>query len=177
MVLTPIFAVCCAFYLIIFFHLKNLLYFSNAVAKPLLFYKRFFFFKSLSARTKLARLFCRSALFSSLGRTEGLFPRLKTPIKKGTENFRSFQSVDKPQVLFLRRLRRIYVFSLTRAAKKHLVSEKPLIQRFFKGTGVVPTGIECSPKISDFRANGIPVGERVDFFDTLARLYLQTRFL
>lgn len=79
MVLTPIFAVCCAFYLIIYFHLKNLLFFSNAVAKPLLFYKRFFFFKSLSARTKLAILFCRSALFSSLGRTEGLFPRLKTP--------------------------------------------------------------------------------------------------
>ena len=26
---------------------------------------------------------------------------------------------------------------------------------------------ECSPKIFDFRANGIPVGERVDFFDTL----------
>lgn len=79
----------------------------------------------------------------------------------------TLQSVDKPQVLFLRRLRRIYVFSLTRAAKKHLVSEKPLIQRFFKGTGVVLAGIECSPKISDFRANGIPVGERVDFFDTL----------
>ena len=53
------------------------------------------------------------------------------------------------------------------AAEKHLVSEKPLIQRFFKGTGVVLAGIECSPKISDFRANGIPVGERVDFFDTL----------
>ena len=87
--------------------------------------------------------------------------------KKGAEIFRSFKSVDKPQVLFLRRLRRIYVFSLTRAAKKHLVSEKPLIQRFFKGTGVVLAGIECSPKISDFRANGIPVGERVDFFDTL----------
>ena len=87
-------------------------------------------------------------------------------VKKGCRKG-SPQSVDKPQVLFLRRLRRIYVFSLTRAAKKHLVSEKPLIQRFFKGTGVVPTGIECSPKISDFRANGIPVGERVDFFDTL----------
>ena len=79
----------------------------------------------------------------------------------------ALQSVDKPQVLFLRRLRRIYVFSLTRAAKKHFVSEKPLIQRFFKGTGVVLAGIECSPKISDFRANGIPVQELVDFFDTL----------
>ena len=26
---------------------------------------------------------------------------------------------------------------------------------------------ECGPKIRNFRANGIPVGERVDFFDTL----------
>ena len=86
------------------------------------------------------------------------------------------QSVDKPQVLFLRRLRRIYVFSLTRAAKKHLVSEKPLIQRFFKGTGVVLAGIECSPKISDFRANGIPVQERVDFFDTLRDGYIAASF-
>ena len=80
-----------------------------------------------------------------------------------------FQPVDKIQVLFLRRLRRICVFSLTRAAKKHIVSEKPLIQRFFKGAGVALAGIECSPKIFDFRANGIPVGERVDFFDTLKR--------
>ena len=47
--------------------------------------------------------------------------------------------------------------------------EKPLIQRFFKGTGVVLAGIECSPKIFDFRASGIPVQERVDFFDTLNR--------
>ena len=86
------------------------------------------------------------------------FYRMKSPC-----DYTAIQSVDKPQVLFLRRLRRIYVFSLTRAAKKHLVSEKPLIQRFFKGTGVVLAGIECSPKISDFRANGIPVGERVDF--------------
>ena len=59
------------------------------------------------------------------------------------------------------------VFPLTSAAEKHLVSEKPLIQRFFKDTGVVLAGIECSPKIRDFRANGIPVQERVDFFDTL----------
>ena len=28
-------------------------------------------------------------------------------------------------------------------------------------------GVECSPKIFDFRANGIPTGESVDFFDTL----------
>ena len=67
----------------------------------------------------------------------------------------------------MRRSRRIYVFPLTRAAEKHLISEKPLIQRFFKDTGVVLAGIECSPKIFDFRANGIPVQERVDFFDTL----------
>ena len=81
--------------------------------------------------------------------------------------FRLFQSVDKIQVLFLRRLRRICVFSLTRAAKKHLVSEKPPIQRFFKGAGVVLAGIECSPKIFDFRANVIPVQERVEKVDTL----------
>ena len=134
-----------------------------------------YYYTGGSSLFKVFRLGIRLAIFVvaplvllSLGRTEGLFPRLKTPIKKGTENFRSFQSVDKPQVLFLRRLRRIYVFSLTRAAKKHLVSEKPLIQRFFKGTGVVLAGIECSPKISDFRANGIPVGERVVIFDTLS---------
>jgi len=34
---------------------------------------------------------------------------------------------------------------------------------------VVLAGIECSPKIFDFRASGIPVQERVDFFDTLNR--------
>ena len=62
-----------------------------------------------------------------------------------------------------------FVFPLTGAAEKHLVSEKPLNKRFFKDTGVVPTGIECIPKISDFRANGIPVGERVGFFDTLIK--------
>ena len=80
-----------------------------------------------------------------------------------------FQSVDKPKFLFLRRKRRIYVFPLTGAAEKHLVSEKPPIQRFFKGTGVVLAGIECSPKIFDFRASGIPVQECVDFFDTLIK--------
>ena len=96
-----------------------------------------------------------------------------------------------------------FVFPLTCAAEKHIISEKPLIQRFFKGTGVVLAehnnrlppvadkrrvlwrrgqrkfalqaiiffghrkSRECSPKIRDFRASGIPVGERVDFFDTL----------
>ena len=104
------------------------------------------------------RIVARLAVFA----ITAFFYRMKSPC-----DYTAIQSVDKPQVLFLRRLRRIYVLSLTRAAKKHLVSEKPLIQRFFKGTGVVLAGIECSPKISDFRANGIPVGERVDFFDTL----------
>ena len=32
---------------------------------------------------------------------------------------------------------------------------------------MVLAGIECSPKIRDFRANGIPVQNRVDFFDTI----------
>ena len=62
-----------------------------------------------------------------------------------------------------------FVFPLTCAAEKHIISEKPLNKRFFKGTGVVLAGIECSPKIFDFRASGIPVQERVDFFDTLKR--------
>ena len=59
------------------------------------------------------------------------------------------------------------VFPATGASEKHLVSENLLNKRVFKGTGVVLAGIECSPKIFDFRANGIPVQERVDFFDTL----------
>ena len=90
----------------------------------------------------------------------------------GIERYLTIQSVDKPKFLFLRRKRRIYVFPLTGAAEKHLVSEKPLNKRFFKDTGVVPTGIECSPKIFDFRANGVPVGERVDFFDTLFKIFI-----
>ena len=73
------------------------------------------------------------------------------------------QFVDKPELLFLRQFCRIFVFSLTCAAKKHLVSEKSLNKRFFKGTGVVLAGIERSPKITDFRASGIPVRERVNF--------------
>ena len=57
------------------------------------------------------------------------------------------------------------------------MSEKPLIQRFFKGTGVVLAGIERSPKIFDFRASGIPVQERVDFFDTLKGLPFGSPFI
>ena len=64
MVLTPIFAACCAFYLIIYFHLKNLLFFSNAVAKPLLLYWRFFSFYSLSAWHSPRHFSCSSARFS-----------------------------------------------------------------------------------------------------------------
>ena len=92
---------------------------------------------------------------------------------------------------------------MTCAAEKHIVSEKSLNKRFFKGTGVVLAELnnrlppvaeerrllwrrgqrkfalqaiiffghrksrERSPKIRDFRASGIPVQERVDFFDTL----------
>ena len=35
---------------------------------------------------------------------------------------------------------------------------------------MVLAGIECSPKIFDFRASGIPVQEHADFFDTLNHL-------
>ena len=41
---------------------------------------------------------------------------------------------------------------------------------------MVLAGIECSPKIFDFRASGIPDQERVDFFDTLKHLRLQVLF-
>ena len=56
----------------------------------------------------------------------------------------------------------LFVFPVTCAAEKHLISEKPLNKWFFKGTGVVLAGIERSPKIRDFRASGIPVQERVE---------------
>ena len=55
-----------------------------------------------------------------------------------------------------------FVFSATGAAKKHFISEKLLNMQFFKNTGVVSAGIECSPKIKDFRANGIPVRESAE---------------
>ena len=120
---------------------------------------------------------------------------------------RGHQIVDKPWFNFIAAFTPHFVFPLTRAAKKHLISEKPLNKRFFKGTGVVLAELnnrlppvagkrrllwrrgqrkfalqaiiffgyrkskECSPKIFDFRANGIPTGERVDFFDTLTSAF------
>ena len=81
---------------------------------------------------------------------------------------REAQTVDKLRFNFVAAFAPHFVFPLTRAAEKLIVSEKPLFQRFFKVAGVVLAGIECSPKIFDFRANGIPDQERVDFFDTLS---------
>ena len=81
----------------------------------------------------------------------------------------SFSLLITPKIFICGGNAAFFVFPATGAAEKHLVSEKTLIQRFFKGTGVVLAGIECSPKIRDFRANGIPAGECVDFFDTLNR--------
>ncbi len=60
----------------------------------------------------------------------------------------------------------IFVFPATGASEKLLSSENRFLA-VFKGTGVVLAGIECSPKIKDFRASGIPVQERGDFVDTL----------
>ena len=91
--------------------------------------------------------------------------------------FQSGQSVDKPQILFFCGGKPHFVFPATGASKKLLVSEKPLVKRLFKGTGVVLAGIECSPKIFNFRANGILVQERVDFFDTLTALMFQSGFV
>ena len=59
-----------------------------------------------------------------------------------------------------------FVFPATGASEKLLSSENRFLA-VFKGTGVVLAGIECRPKIFDFRANGIPVQERGDFVDTL----------
>ena len=70
-----------------------------------------------------------------------------------------------------------FVFSATGAAKKHFVSEKPPNKRFFKNAGVVLAGIECSPKIYDFRANGILGLERVKKVDTLKIGHLNCPFV
>ena len=80
---------------------------------------------------------------------------------------RGFSLLINPKICICGGNAAFFVFPLTCAAEKHIVSEKPLNKRFFKNTGVVLAGIEHSPKIHDFRASGIPVGERVDFFDTL----------
>ena len=55
--------------------------------------------------------------------------------------------------------------------EKLFVSEKSLNKRFFKGAGVVLAGIECSPKIYDFRAKDIPVQERVEIRHAQRRLF------
>ena len=56
---------------------------------------------------------------------------------KPAESLLPAQSVDKPKNFFCGGNAAFFVFPLTSAAEKHLVSEKPLFQRFFKGTGVV----------------------------------------
>ena len=89
-------------------------------------------------------------------------------IQRTADRRDSFGLLITPKIFICGGNAAFFVFSATCAAEKHLVSEKTLIQRFFKGTGVVLAGIECSPKIFDFRASGIPVQERVDFFDTLS---------
>ena len=69
---------------------------------------------------------------------------------------REYQTVDKLKKLFFAALAPHCVFPLTCAAEKHIISEKPLIKRFFKGTGVVLAGIECSPKIKIFERTASP---------------------
>ena len=93
-------------------------------------------------------------------------------IQRTADRRDSFGLLITPKIFICGGNAAFFVFPATGAAEKHLVSEKTLIQRFFKGTGVVLAGIECSPKIRDFRANGIPVQECVDFFDTLNRVGL-----
>ncbi len=90
-------------------------------------------------------------------------------IQRTADRRDSFGLLITPKIFICGGNAAFFVFPATGAAEKHLVSEKTLIQRFFKGTGVVLAGRERSPKIRDFRANGIPAGECVDFFDTLNR--------
>lgn len=78
-------------------------------------------------------------------------------------------SVGKSENLFLRWQRRIFRFSGDRCGGKTPYKRKTAYSAVFQGYWGVPTGIERSPKIFDFRASGIPVGERVDFFATLKR--------
>ncbi len=65
-----------------------------------------------------------------------------------------------------------FVFPATGAAEKHLISEKTRNARFFKGTGVVLAGKECSPEIFDFRANGFPV-QRLSTLSTISKAGVQ----
>ena len=120
-------------------------------------------------------------------------------IQRTADRRDSFGLLITPKIFICGGNAAFFVFSATCAAEKHLVSEKSLNKRFFKGTGVVLAehnnrlppvadkrralwrrgqrkfalqaiiffghrkSRECSPKIRDFRANGIPVQVRVDF--------------
>ena len=60
-----------------------------------------------------------------------------------------------------------FCFFGDKCVEKTPCRQKPQNFAVFKNTGAVLAGIEYSPKISDFRASGIPVQERGDFVDTL----------
>ena len=83
-------------------------------------------------------------------------------MQRTTDRRDSFGLLITPKIFICGGNAAFFVFPATCAAEKHLVSEKTLIQRFFKGTGVVLAGIERSQKSLIF-ANGIPVQERGDF--------------
>ena len=51
-----------------------------------------------------------------------------------------------------------------------MCGEKSLSRRFFKGTGVVLAGIECSPKSMIFERTAFP-SKSVSNFDTLSAVY------
>ena len=77
----------------------------------------------------------------------------------------SFGLLITPKIFICGGNAAFFVFPATGAAEKHLVSEKTLIQRFFKGTGVVLAGIECSPKILIFERTAFP-SKSVSTFST-----------
>ena len=57
-----------------------------------------------------------------------------------------FLFIEKLKIYFICGFMPHFVFSVTGASKKLLVSENPFIKRIFKSAGVVLAGMECSQK-------------------------------
>ena len=67
------------------------------------------------------------------------------------------------------RINLLFCFSGDRCGRKTPYKRKPPNKAVFKGTWVVLAGVECSPKIIRFSANGIPA-KRVATLSTLSHL-------
>ena len=105
--------------------------------------------------------------FRTVAFTLRIYEKIRPTAPGADKEHRELSLSINPEIRFCGGNAAFFVFPATCAAEKHIVSEKPPNKRFFKGTGVVLAGIERSQKSLIF-ASGIPVGERVDFFDTLS---------